>query len=170
MVFFNATRHEHELFLVEGLSVYTCSRCKEDGANTGYKCKLSDSSSCKNFILHEACAILPDVFQHPFRRLFRFRPKTLLRHHCDACHDVLRGYVFERPDHLRLHPDINAHAVSLSFSFQIHECTSSISSSRQLCPLGSTTSIRCCYHPDRIEAATAPMLTARLSTSHSSMH
>ena len=55
-------------------------------------------------------------------------------------------------------------------SFQIHECTSSISSSRQLSPLGSTTSIRCCCHPDRIEAATAPMLKTRVSTSHSSMH
>ena len=31
-------------------------------------------------------------------------------------------------------------------------------------PLGSTTSIRCCCHPDRIEAATAPMLKSRVST------
>jgi len=31
-------------------------------------------------------------------------------------------------------------------------------------PLGSTTSIRCCCHPDQIEAATAPMLKSRVST------
>lgn len=104
VVFFNATRHEHELCLFEGLSAYICSGCNEDGANIGYKCKLHDSLFCKNFTMHEACAILPDVFQHPSRKPFKFRPKTVLRHHCEACRDVLRGYVFERPDHLKLHP------------------------------------------------------------------
>ena len=59
---------------------------------------------------------------------------------------------------------INAHAVSLSFSFQIHKCTSSIFIFTTTSPLGSTTSIRCCCHPDRIEAETAPMLKSRVST------
>lgn len=104
VVIFDATRHEHELCLFEGLPAYTCSGCKENGANIGYKCKLNDSPSCKDFTLHEACATLPDVFQHPFRRRFQFRPKTHLWHHCGACRDVIGGYVFERPDHLRLHP------------------------------------------------------------------
>jgi hypothetical protein len=104
VVFYNSTRHEHELCLFECMSAYTCNGCNEYGANIGYKCKLHESSFCKNFALHEACATLPDIFQHPFRRLFKFRPKTHLRHHCDACRDVLRGYVFQRPDHLRLHP------------------------------------------------------------------
>jgi len=104
VVFCNSTRHEHDLCLFEGLPAYTCSGCKEKGANIGYRCRLNGSSNCKDFTLHEACATLPDVFQHPFRRLFKFRPKTHLRHHCDACGTVMRGYVFERPDHLRLHP------------------------------------------------------------------
>lgn len=104
VVIFDATRHEHELCLFEGLPTYTCSGCKENGANIGYKCKLNDSLSCKDFTLHEACATLPDVFQHPFRRLFKFRLKTHLWHHCGACRDMMRGYVFERPDHFRLHP------------------------------------------------------------------
>lgn len=104
VVFFNATRHEHELCLFEGLPAYTCSGCKEKGANIGYRCSLNGSCCCKDFTLHEACATLPDVFQHPFRRLFKFRPKTHLRHYCGACGDVLRGFVFERPDHFKLHP------------------------------------------------------------------
>jgi len=105
MLFFNRSRHEHELRLSEDLPAYTCNGCKENGANIGYKCKDSHSS-CKNFTLHEACANLPDVFQHGSRKLFKFRPKTHLRHHCDACRDVLKGFVFEaeRPHHLRLHP------------------------------------------------------------------
>nr|ABK24844.1 unknown [Picea sitchensis] len=112
VVLFNATRHEHELLLFEGLPAYTCSGCKEKGANIGYKCNInSDSSSCENFTLHELCATLPDAYQHPFHSdvIFKFRPKTSLSHRCNACWDVVRGYVFETERHhlrheLRLHP------------------------------------------------------------------
>jgi len=114
VVLFNATRHEHELLLFEGLPAYTCSGCKEKGANIGYKCNINSdslSSSCKNFTLHELCATLPDAYQHPFRSdvSFKFRPKTTFRHRCNACWDVVKGYVFETERHhlrheLRLHP------------------------------------------------------------------
>lgn len=105
-VLFNANRHEHELLLFEGLPAYTCSGCKEYGANRGYKCKIS-SGSCMNFTLHEVCAALPDDIQHPFRSdvIIKFRSKTFLRHHCSACCEVIKGFVFETERHnRRLHP------------------------------------------------------------------
>nr|ABK26475.1 unknown [Picea sitchensis] len=114
VVLFNATRHEHELLLFQGLPVYTCSGCKEQGANIGYKCNIDShrpSSSCRNFTLHELCATLPDAYQHPFRSdvSFKFRPKTFRSHRCNACCDVVKGYVFQTErrhlrTELRLHP------------------------------------------------------------------
>lgn len=111
-VLFNATRHEHNLVLFEGLPAYTCSGCKEYGANMGYKCKSSSGSKCQNFTLHAVCAALPDAIQgrhiqHPFRSdvIVKFRAKTLLRHHCSACCEVVKGFVFETERHnIRLHP------------------------------------------------------------------
>lgn len=106
-VSFNATRHEHELLLVEGLPAYTCSGCKEYGANRGYKCKISSGSKCESFTLHEVCAALPDAIQHPFISdvIIKFRSKTFLRHHCSACCEVMKGFVFETERHnTRLHP------------------------------------------------------------------
>jgi hypothetical protein len=105
---FNANRHSHELWRLEGLPAYECSGCKEKGANIGYKCKFNNPSlSCHQFTLHEACATLPDDFQHPFRSdvSFKFRSKTSLRHRCNACWDVVKGYVFETEKRdIRLHP------------------------------------------------------------------
>lgn len=102
-VLFNATRHAHELVRLEDLPAYKCSGCKEFGANIGYKCKLNDSSSsCHDFTLHEVCATLPDALQHPFRSdvTLNFREDR-----CNACWDVVKGYVFESDTHnLRLHP------------------------------------------------------------------
>lgn len=106
-VLFNATRHDHELLLFEGLPAYTCSGCKEYGANRGYKCKISSSSECKNFTLHDFCAALPDAIQHPFHSdvIFKFRSKTFRRHQCSACYEVMKGFVFETERHkTRLHP------------------------------------------------------------------
>jgi len=128
VVLLNATRHKHELLLLEGLPAYTCSGCKEFGANIGYKCKIdydssSSSSSCHKFTLHHLCATLPDVFQHPFLSdaTLKFRPKTLLYHQCSACSDVVKGYVFEteRRD-LRVHPLCMALPKTLDFSRHAH--------------------------------------------------
>lgn len=112
-----ATRHEHELCRLERLPKYECSGCKEAGENVGYQCKLKDSSSCRNFTLHHDCATVRDEFQHPHHGLFKFRSKTHLRHTCDACLDVLRGFVFEseRP-RLRLHPLCMTLPLTLQFS------------------------------------------------------
>jgi hypothetical protein len=101
---FNPKRHAHELLRSEGLLAYKCSGCEEYGANIGYTCKFK---SCHEFTLHEACATLPDAFQHPFRSDvgLKFRPKTYLRRRCNACSDVVKGYVFETEKRdLRLHP------------------------------------------------------------------
>lgn len=106
-VLFNATRHKHELLLFESLPAYICSGCKENGANRGYKCKISSGSGCENFTLHEVCAAVPDVIQDPFRSdvIIKFRSKTLLRHYCSACCEVMKGFVFETERHnTRLHP------------------------------------------------------------------
>lgn len=107
-VLFNATRHADELLRLEGLPPYKCSGCKEFGANIGYKCKHNDSSSsCQDFTLHEICASFPDALQHPFRSdvTLEFRPKWLRGDRCNACWDVVKGYVFESDTHnLRFHP------------------------------------------------------------------
>ncbi|GLJ45888.1 hypothetical protein SUGI_0966070 [Cryptomeria japonica] len=98
-----SSRHEHNICSYEGLQPYTCSGCKEKGANFGFKCHL-----CPDFTLHDACAAIPDKYVHPFYSNFplQFRPKTRLpRHHCDGYGEVLRGFVFESPSRdLRLHP------------------------------------------------------------------
>lgn len=106
--FSNVTRHEHELFRFEGLPPYKCSGCEEFGGKVGYMCKFKDSI-CHNFTLHEACATVPDEYQHSQHGPLKFRPKTQFTHHCNACQDVLKGFVFETERHhlmhaLRLHP------------------------------------------------------------------
>lgn len=120
VLFFNATRHKHELCFFEGLPAYKCSGCHEYGANLGYKCTHLDSSApCKNFTLHEACATLPDLFQHPFRcdAIYKFRSKTHMRHQCNACQEVVRGFVFQTEKHdVRLHPLCMALPAMLGFS------------------------------------------------------
>lgn len=104
--FNNATRHEHGLCRLEDLPTYKCNGCKEFGDNVGYRCKFQNPSSpsCDNFTLHEACATLPDDYQALPARLFKFRPRTKLRHHCDACQDVVKGFFFETERHVKLHP------------------------------------------------------------------
>ncbi|KAH9328742.1 hypothetical protein KI387_000850, partial [Taxus chinensis] len=77
-----SSRHEHSLCSYKGLGPYECSGCKEYGANLGYKCRL-----CPDFILHEACAAIPDEYVHLlFTQLpLQFCSQTRLRHHCDGC-------------------------------------------------------------------------------------
>jgi len=121
-VIFNPTRHEHELCLSANLKKYTCSGCKEFGAEIGYKCS---SSSCQDFTLHKDCATLPDVYEHSDES-FKFRSKTHMWHHCDACRDVLNGFVYEterrhlRPE-LRLHPLCMVLPKTLDFSGHDHK-------------------------------------------------
>jgi len=117
-VIFNPTRHEHELCLSKNLKKYTCSGCKEFGAEIGYKCS---SSSCQDFTLHKDCATLPDVYEHSDGS-FKFRSKTHLRHHCDACRDVLNGFAYEtESNRLRLHPLCMVLPETLDFSGHAHK-------------------------------------------------
>ena len=74
---------------------------KGRGANTGYKCP-----SCPKYVLHETCAVLRDEFVHPFfpKDPFKFRATTHLRHDCDACGVLIRGFLFESTRGKRIHP------------------------------------------------------------------
>ncbi|GLJ45466.1 hypothetical protein SUGI_0957430 [Cryptomeria japonica] len=95
------SRHEHGLRLREGLPRYRCSGCKALGADVGYKC-----GSCPNFVLHRPCADLADEYIHTLfpEHPFNFRRRTRLRHGCDACGKLLRGFVFQSSRGMRLHP------------------------------------------------------------------
>eukprot|EP01018_Ginkgo_biloba_P017764 Gb_08237 [translate_table: standard] len=95
----NTDRHKHPLILKEGLGLYTCSGCYEYGAAKAYVC-----GQCTEYTLHEACATIPDTFSHPLLKdMFTFRSKSHLRRHCDACEDVMKGFMFKSRE-MRLHP------------------------------------------------------------------
>ncbi|GLJ45896.1 hypothetical protein SUGI_0966180 [Cryptomeria japonica] len=115
------SRHEHNICSYEGLQPFTCSGCKEYGANFGFKCQL-----CPDFVMHKACAVIPDEYVHPFysNSPLQFRPKTRLPcHHCNGCREVLRGFVFESPSHdLRLHPLCMALPKVLSYGGHKDHC------------------------------------------------
>ncbi|GLJ45469.1 hypothetical protein SUGI_0957480 [Cryptomeria japonica] len=97
----NPSRHEHRLCLNQKLPPYKCRGCKGLGAGIGYKCQ-----SCPNFVLHGPCADLPDEYVHTLfpQHPFNFRLKTHLRHECDACGNLIRGFVFQSSTGVRLHP------------------------------------------------------------------
>lgn len=118
----NSARHTHELCLSNILTGYTCSGCKEEGIQTGYRC----TGSCGNsFILHQHCVELPDSYDHPFLRWhLQFRDKTTFNHQCNFCQKALGGYVFESKNpHRRLHP-FRLHPLCMMLphkhSFKVH--------------------------------------------------
>eukprot|EP01018_Ginkgo_biloba_P006983 Gb_16355 [translate_table: standard] len=87
----NTDRHEHPLVWREGLGLYTCNGCKEYGAAKAFYSSLDKE------------------------RQFTFRPKSHLRHHCQACGDVMRGFMFESGG-MRLHPYCMKLPTSLNYS------------------------------------------------------
>eukprot|EP01018_Ginkgo_biloba_P017766 Gb_29548 [translate_table: standard] len=109
----NTDRHKHPLILKEGLGLYTCSGCYEYGAAKAYVC-----GQCTEYTLHEACATIPDTFLHPLldkEGMFTFCSKSHLRHHCDACGDVMKGFMFKSRGK-RLHPYCMILPTSLVYS------------------------------------------------------
>eukprot|EP01018_Ginkgo_biloba_P017763 Gb_08238 [translate_table: standard] len=108
-------RHEHpdSLILEKRLGLYTCSGCNEYGTGRGYKCKECEC------ILHELCATIGNEVHHAFLPPgdhFQFHWKTQLRHDCDACGELVRGFVFKSRK-WRLHPSCVAlPTVGLNFS------------------------------------------------------
>eukprot|EP01018_Ginkgo_biloba_P017762 Gb_08239 [translate_table: standard] len=95
-------RHEHpdSLILEKRLGLYTCSGCNEYGTGRGYKCKECEC------ILHELCATIGNEVHRAFLPPgdhFQFHRKTQLRHDCDACGELVRGFVFKSRK-WRLHP------------------------------------------------------------------
>jgi len=100
-VVFNPNRHEHKLHYTEELPSYKCSGCKGWGVNIGYKCP-----SCPEFVLHKICGASDDEIVHRYfpQDPLKFRTTTRLRHDCDACGVLIRGFLFQSRTGLRLHP------------------------------------------------------------------
>ncbi|GLJ45879.1 hypothetical protein SUGI_0965890 [Cryptomeria japonica] len=98
----SSRRHKHELVSLSEGGRYKCSGCKEKGRNARFTC-----TKCKNVMIHQQCAQLPDVYENSIHAegQLKFRPETFFTHNCIACRKEIEGFVFESPSrNLRFHP------------------------------------------------------------------
>ncbi|GLJ52988.1 hypothetical protein SUGI_1128590 [Cryptomeria japonica] len=102
------TAHQHKFILYKDLPLYECGRCREYGANCGYKCNKIDNSNCR-FVLHKVCAKRSNVLSAPVfsRAKFDFQENCDHKmYSCTACERPIKGGFYRernRP-HMRLHP------------------------------------------------------------------
>ncbi|GLJ52980.1 hypothetical protein SUGI_1128470 [Cryptomeria japonica] len=100
--------NHHKFILYRDLPLYKYRRCREYGANYGFKCNNTNNSNCQ-FVLHQGCAQLSKILLAPVYspRKFALQAKSEREMYtCTAREKPIKGLFYRESDHphMRLHP------------------------------------------------------------------
>ncbi|XP_052201901.1 uncharacterized protein LOC127807818 isoform X2 [Diospyros lotus] len=119
---FHSSHPQHSLTRVTSPDLFTCSGCKEYGADKHFACRQCD------FQLHEFCAKSPQFLKshplHPHHKLlFHPRPKQggIWGPKCDICGKPMKGFTFRcSACSFQMHPCCAMLSVEVNFSVHPH--------------------------------------------------